>query len=100
MEVVGYRLNCFDKPVLMAVSKPLLTEFGIHLRLESSDHVLLPEEQRNNDTVSCAALGAKVPGHHREQLTHTLDVRLLKTTGPLCLPPHNPLVVQRGSISR
>ena len=33
--VVGYRLNCLDEPVFMAVSKPLLTEFGIHHRLES-----------------------------------------------------------------
>ena len=32
---MGYRLNHFDEPVLMAVSKPLLTEFGIHHRLES-----------------------------------------------------------------
>ena len=32
---MGYRLNRLDKPVLIAVSKPLLTEFGIHYRLES-----------------------------------------------------------------
>ena len=31
---MGYRLNRLDEPVLIAVSKPLLTEFGIH-RLES-----------------------------------------------------------------
>ena len=36
--VVGYRLNRLDEPVFMAVSKPLLTEFGIHHRLESCDH--------------------------------------------------------------
>ena len=35
MSAVGYRLNCLDEPVFMAVSKPLLTEFGIHHRLES-----------------------------------------------------------------
>ena len=29
---MGYRL---DEPVFIAVSKPVLTEFGIHLRLES-----------------------------------------------------------------
>ena len=34
---MGYRLNRLDEPVFMAVSKPLLTEFGIHLRLESCD---------------------------------------------------------------
>ena len=32
---MGYRFNRLDNPVLMAVSKPLLTEFGIHLRMES-----------------------------------------------------------------
>ena len=32
---MGYRLNCLDEPVLMAVSKPMQTEFGIHHRLES-----------------------------------------------------------------
>ena len=32
---MGYRLNCLDKPVFIAVSKPLLTEFGIYHRLES-----------------------------------------------------------------
>ena len=32
---MGYRLNRLDEPVSKAVSKPLLTEFGIHYRLES-----------------------------------------------------------------
>ena len=31
---MGYRLNRFDEPIFMAVSKPLLTECGIHHRLE------------------------------------------------------------------
>ena len=30
-----YCLNRRDEPIFMAVSKPLLTEFGIHYRLES-----------------------------------------------------------------
>ena len=34
---MGYPLNRLDEPVLIAVSKPLLTEFGIHHRLESCD---------------------------------------------------------------
>ena len=34
---MGYRLNRLDEPVFIAVSKPLLTEFGIHYRLESCD---------------------------------------------------------------
>ena len=32
---MGYRLTRLDEPVFIAVSKPLLTEFGIHHRLES-----------------------------------------------------------------
>ena len=35
---MGYCLNRLDEPVSMAGSKPLLTEFGIHHRLESCDH--------------------------------------------------------------
>ena len=44
-----------------------------------SPRVLLPELQRCKDTVRCAALGAEVPGHHQQQRTQTLIVRLLKT---------------------
>ena len=32
---MGYRLNRLDEPIFMAVPKPMQTEFGIHLRLES-----------------------------------------------------------------
>ena len=32
---MGYRLNRLDEPVFIAVPKPLLTDFGIPLRLES-----------------------------------------------------------------
>ena len=38
---MGYRLNRLDEPVFMAVSKPLLTEFGIHHRLESCATLLV-----------------------------------------------------------
>ena len=34
---MGYHLNRLDESVFMAVSKPLLPEFGIHHRLESCD---------------------------------------------------------------
>ena len=34
---MGYRLNRLDEPVFIALSKPLLTEFGIHHRLESCE---------------------------------------------------------------
>ena len=32
---MGYLLNRLDESVFIAVSKPLVTEFGIHHRLES-----------------------------------------------------------------
>ena len=38
---MGYRFNRLDEPVLIAVSKPLLTEFGIHHRLESCEYISL-----------------------------------------------------------
>ena len=37
------------------------------------------ELQRFKDTVRCAMLGAKVPGHRQGQLLQTLIVHLLKT---------------------
>ena len=40
---------------------------------------LLPELQRYKDTVRCATLGAEIQGHHQEQLTQTLIVRLFNT---------------------
>ena len=32
---MGYRSNRLDEPIFMAVPKPMLTELGIHHRLES-----------------------------------------------------------------
>ena len=32
---MGYHLNRLDEPVFMAGPKPMLTEFGVHHRLES-----------------------------------------------------------------
>ena len=43
---MGYRLNRLDEPVFMAVRKPMLTEFGIHHRLESC--VTLTNSAREN----------------------------------------------------
>ena len=37
---MGYHLNRLDEPVFIEVSKPLLTEFGIHYRLESCDPMM------------------------------------------------------------
>ena len=36
---MGYRLNRLDEPVFMAVSKPMLTEFGTHYRLRSCGEI-------------------------------------------------------------
>ena len=36
-----YRCNRLDEPVFIALSKPLLTEFGIHHRLESCAYLSL-----------------------------------------------------------
>ena len=38
----------------------------------------LPELQRTKNTVSCAVLGADIPGHRQEQRMQTLIVHLLK----------------------
>ena len=48
-------------------------------RALDSPRALLAELQIYKDTVRCAALGSEVPGHHQQQLTQTLIVRLLKT---------------------
>ena len=42
---MGYRLNRLDEPVFIAVSKPLLTEFGIHYKLESCVWLQLQKER-------------------------------------------------------
>ena len=41
---MGYRLNCLDEPIFTAVSKPLLSEFGLHHRLESCATLTLVTE--------------------------------------------------------
>ena len=48
-------------------------------RALDSPRALLAELQRYKDTVRCAALGVKVPGHCQQQLMQTLIVHLLKT---------------------
>ena len=48
---MGYCLNRLDESIFIAVSKPLLTEFGIHHRLESCK----PFQLANSDyLVGCA----------------------------------------------
>ena len=51
---MGYRLNHLDEPIFMAVSKPLLIEFGIHHRLKSCAgffNILDQNQARKNSTV-------------------------------------------------
>ena len=42
---MGYRLNRLDEPGFIAVSKPLLTQFGIHVRLESCADIRQIDQQ-------------------------------------------------------
>ena len=48
---MGHCLNRLDEPVFIAVSKPMLTEFGIHYRLERCGHQSRFEShtQKNHD---------------------------------------------------
>ena len=75
MQVVGYRLNRLDEPVLMAGPKPILTEFGIHYRLEICVRLHLdflnffcmagfPEERRLFDHDLTDAISHHEPRHH------------------------------------
>ena len=41
----GYHLNRLDKAVFMEVPKPMLTEFGIHYRLESCEEDFIAERR-------------------------------------------------------
>ena len=65
---------------------------------------VLLELQRYKDTVRCAALGAEVPGHCQEQLTHTLIVRVLQhnrielVTRPSSISAHNQPDPSDGSL--
>ena len=74
----------FSLPFLPAIplslSRTLEGFFELTRDLQGpSPRALLPELQRQKDTVRCAVLGAEVPGHRQQQLTQTLVVRLLKT---------------------
>ena len=46
---MGYRWNCLDKPIFMAGSKPMRTEFGICQRLECCEGHLVSSFKYNND---------------------------------------------------
>ena len=50
---MGYRLKCLDERVFMAVSKPLLTEFGIHHRWESCGQYHLLSKCCTWQTLQC-----------------------------------------------
>ena len=61
-------------------------------RALDSPYALLPELQRNKDTVWCATLDAEVPGNSQELVAQALLVRLLKT--------HFFVVPKRGGLFR
>ena len=44
---MGFRLNRLGEPVFIAVSKPLLTEFGIHHKLESCVSASVKKVKKN-----------------------------------------------------
>ena len=48
---MGYRLNCLDETVFMALPKALLTEFGIDFILESCGLNLQKKEGIQNKTL-------------------------------------------------
>ena len=72
---MGYRLNLLIEPVLIAVSKPLLIEFGIHYRLESCAYVhLIHFPNLSNDYLFPAPLGLSceidLVDHSVEEASH------------------------------
>ena len=68
---MGYRLNRLDEPIFTAVSKPLLTEFGIYHRLESCAEF------------SCVGdlCSVKLFEKTNYKLQHTLDEASLRLAG-------------------
>ena len=80
-----YHLNRLDGPVLIAVPEPLLTEFGIHHRLESCGKsrlgsvvlggVLGPVELENWNTTLQSMMNAKLSMHR----LHCHENGLIKT---------------------
>ena len=54
IQVVGYRLNSLVEPILIAVPKPMQTEFGIHHKLESCAPLI--SAQHKSDQLLCHAI--------------------------------------------
>ena len=76
---MGYRFNCLDELVFMAkpfVSKPLLTEFCIHHRLESCDLNQPPEPVKPTKP----SLSVKPPPSNQTILT-SLTEKLILSNG-------------------
>ena len=69
---MGYRLNHLNEPVVIAVSKPLLTEFGIHHRLESC----AVEYRIHHFSKICKIVWSVKYGHFREPKQHAALRRL------------------------
>ena len=60
---MGYRLNRLDEPVFMAVSKPLLTEFGIHYRLESCALRMCKDLNNLKNSIEQVIISDRQEGH-------------------------------------
>ena len=73
-------LNHLEEPVFIAVSKPLLTEFGIHLRLESCDPVNTIETRYSFQMLSTLLRPT------RDRVTPRVSRCLVCTSGPRTRP--------------
>ena len=73
-------MNGLDEPLFMAVSKPLLTEFGIHHRLQSCGKFLIGSLRMSTHekVVSRAGLSKQNESHYvkeHEKLCPKIEVR-------------------------
>ena len=76
---MGYRLNRSDEPVLIAVSKTLLTELGIHHRLVGcKGHRILPYVRLGTYVKirvrTCRILASKVRMHVSRMKLYDLKI--------------------------
>ena len=88
----GYHLNRLDEPIFIAVSKPLLTEFGIHLRLESCGSISITTAvQGHRWRCGCISSSPSSVVNEMQAKTFALVSRLLfSECGPLFDPGWQP----------
>ena len=79
---MGYHLNRLDEPVFMAVSKPLLTGFGIHHRLESCERFLMKKNEMKDvthPTLDHDASGLVIKSQPKNSIKKCIDTAFQKT---------------------